>query len=42
MNISFPLVHISGNRVDTEATITLNALSTELIKRSSYKAPLTR
>ena len=32
MNISFPLVHISGNRVDTEATITLNALSTRADK----------
>lgn len=32
MNVSFPLVHISGNRVDTEATITLNALSTRADK----------
>lgn len=32
MNISFPLVHISGNRVDTEATITLNALNTRADK----------
>lgn len=32
MNISFPLPHISGNRVDTEATITLNALNTRADK----------
>lgn len=32
MNISFPLAHVSGNRVDTEATITLNALSTRADK----------
>lgn len=32
MNISFPLAHVSGNRVDTEATITLNALSARVDK----------
>lgn len=32
MNISFPLPHVSGNRVDTEATITLNALNTRADK----------
>lgn len=32
MNISFPLPHISGSRVDTEATITLNALNTRADK----------
>lgn len=32
MNISFPLAHISGNHVDTEATITLNALNTRADK----------
>ena len=32
MNISFPLPHISGSRVDTEATIALNALNTRADK----------
>ena len=27
MNISFPLAHIAGSRVDVDATVTLNALN---------------
>ncbi len=32
MNVSFPLAHVSGNRVDVDATVTLNALNARVDK----------